>query len=435
MRKLGWIEKSVVLIALLSFGLLGRELTITLSTKSPSPLSDVGNSVTIHRRQRIAYQLYPYNVTTVVPNFNDPYQCRDYKKRHMRRRFEPNEIYETPGVLDFRTRIETDLNILFMGDSVGIQFSQAFEGAAGGYDRKVFRETASYELEEYEVHCEGLHSSPTNDGGWIAGWRITGMLRREGEDKPLPNEPGGGWVREDITVLADHMRAYRDADSITRVDFDTVVFRIPQGWITSEDVNNETLQETVELAYKLFGARSVIYVNLPLCNNYKNVSDVERMKLANRRIELFARDYKPENGTDSVQHVMALDFGRLTWMLISWNAKLLGMTRPLDIVYARKVGTFDLNDPFPPSEVHVCSRRMNPKSRFGECLRNHLSYDGMHWCMETIGGRVNAGLACLLSCAHNGEVDYTIERHLQVQECATRCNNLFMRIDSVGIEQ
>jgi hypothetical protein len=343
----------------------------------------------------------------------------------MHRRYEPKEIYQTPTVLDFTTKIETDLNVLFMGDSVGIQFSQSFEKAVGGYDRKVLRETASYELEGLEVHMEGLHVAPTMGGGWVVGWRITGMLSREGEAKPLPNEPGGGWTREDAFALTRHMNPKSKESHPT---FDTLVFRIPQGWIQSEAVKDETLQETVDVAYNLFDVHSIIFIDLPLCNNYRDISDIESMKLANQRIQNFANNYKPTNRTNSVQHVMTLNFGQLVWMMISWNAKLLGMVGSLEMIFTRKVGTIDRNDTFPPAEAHVCSRRMNPKSKFGECIRNHLSYDGMHWCMDTIGGRVNAGLACLIGCAHNDKIDYTYARHLRIQDCAKACNNRFMRI-------
>jgi hypothetical protein len=433
MRKLGCIEKSVAVITFLSFGFLGKEVKLViLPTKEETSIGRQvydPNSSSHLSRQRISYQLRPYNVTNVEPNFGDPYQCRDIKKRHMRRRFEPSAVYTTPGVFDFVPLIETDLNILFMGDSVGIQFSQAFEGAVGGYNRSVIRETSFYELEGYDVHLEGLHSAPTTGGGWIAGWRITGMLRQDGEGKPLPNEPGGGWWKEDAVALADHM--YQQGRSKSRVEpeFDSLVFRIPQGWISSEAVNTETMQETIRVAHGLFGVRSVIFVTLPLCNNYRNASDVKAMQEANERIANFAKNYQPTNNNGkSVQHVMFLDFGQLVWELISWNARLIGMQGSIESMFARKVGHVDLNDKFTPAQAHVCARKMNPKSRFGECIRNHLSYDGMHWCMETIGGRVNAGLACLIGCVHNDEAECSDERHLQVQQCARTCNNHFMRI-------
>ena len=32
------------------------------------------------------------------------------------------------------------------------------------------------------------------------------------------------------------------------------------------------------------------------------------------------------------------------------------------------------------------------------CKQNSVSFDGFHWCMETIGGKVVAALGCLMQC-------------------------------------
>jgi hypothetical protein len=69
----------------------------------------------------------------------------------------------TPGVLDFTTFLSTDLNILVMGDSVGIQISQTMEEMLGGKpeNRKVYRYCRP------KVKREALHISapPCTMGG------------------------------------------------------------------------------------------------------------------------------------------------------------------------------------------------------------------------------------------------------------------------------
>jgi hypothetical protein len=57
------------------------------------------------------------------------------------------------------------------------------------------------------------------------------------------------------------------------------------------------------------------------------------------------------------------------------------------------------------------------------CIRNRLSIDGMHWCMESIGGRVTAATACLIECSLLFP-KHTLQQLLR--QCEHRCNNDFL---------
>mmetsp|Transcript_20798 Transcript_20798/g.29656 ORF Transcript_20798/g.29656 Transcript_20798/m.29656 type:complete len:112 (-) Transcript_20798:231-566(-) len=52
-----------------------------------------------------------------------------------------SEMFDAQGVFDFTVTIQTDLHIIFFGDSVGIQFAQGFQESVGSTfaDRKVLR--------------------------------------------------------------------------------------------------------------------------------------------------------------------------------------------------------------------------------------------------------------------------------------------------------
>ena len=83
-----------------------------------------------------------------------------------------------------------------MGDSVGIQFSRGLKEATGAFgdDWSVLRYSWAWH--------EGIHvSAPVRGGGVVAGYRLLGMLREIGEDKPLPNVRGGGWNHTDVDCL------------------------------------------------------------------------------------------------------------------------------------------------------------------------------------------------------------------------------------------
>jgi len=60
--------------------------------------------------------------------------------------------------------------------------------------------------------------------------------------------------------------------------------------------------------------------------------------------------------------------------------------------------------------------------------RNRISADGMHWCLESIGGRFVGGVACLLSCVQ-------WERPFQNESfvsCEMQCNQKFMSMDHLN---
>mmetsp|Transcript_5642 Transcript_5642/g.9925 ORF Transcript_5642/g.9925 Transcript_5642/m.9925 type:complete len:163 (+) Transcript_5642:93-581(+) len=64
--------------------------------------------------------------------------------------------------------------------------------------------------------------------------------------------------------------------------------------------------------------------------------------------------------------------------------------------------------------------------------KSMISYDGMHWCMRETGGRLNAGLACLIQCSlmNNDET-----RDDVVRLCERKCNARFMSLVPLSWEE
>lgn len=59
---------------------------------------------------------------------------------------------------------------------------------------------------------------------------------------------------------------------------------------------------------------------------------------------------------------------------------------------------------FPPSIAHACAELPSDQYR-SSCKRTVITSGGKHPCMETVGARVNAGLACcLLNCVFDGNL-------------------------------
>lgn len=135
---------------------------------------------TIKPKERISYSLQSKSSTRPY-QFNDTfypfYQCRD----------RPLLPASMAKFINFTTVISTNLKIIFMGDSIAVQFAQWFHRAIGVTSEKK-RHILRYSWSNYE----GLVLAPAiRGGGQVASWRVTGMVRDDGENKPLPNQPGG----------------------------------------------------------------------------------------------------------------------------------------------------------------------------------------------------------------------------------------------------
>jgi hypothetical protein len=86
------------------------------------------------------------------------------------------------------------------------------------------------------------------------------------------------------------------------------------------------------------------------------------------------------------------------------------------------------------SIAQLCSTRVPVGS--STCEGNSISVDGMHWCLETIGGRLFAGTSCLLACAFNNETkdgSTNSATPTAIRQCEQRCNDAFMSLKSVDV--
>ena len=85
----------------------------------------------------------------------------------------------------------------------------------------------------------------------------------------------------------------------------------------------------------------------------------------------------------------------------------------------------------------VCAQpvypRMNDKNvQVEDCIRNKISRDGIHWCVETLGPRYSASIACLLGCIYNERPPESSPEGLaSVRKCEKDCNGQFMTIRPV----
>ena len=115
-------------------------------------------------------------------------------------------------MLDFNTQIRTNLNILYVGSSVGHQFAQAFEEASTPVERQVTR-FASNKRGWYQ---ENVVSSLTPYNGTISCLRITGLFLKNRMDKVRLVGRGGGWLSSDVRQLKQLAHQWRNVKSTNK---------------------------------------------------------------------------------------------------------------------------------------------------------------------------------------------------------------------------
>jgi hypothetical protein len=316
-------------------------------------------------------------------------------------------------ILKFTTTVETNMNILMLGDSVGMQFHQLLEEAAG----------ATWDHRNLFKFAWGAHESvsiaaPIQGGGVLGAFRMTGMFLEKGKGKPPPNAGGGGWLPEDTQLLLNHTYVVDNSPPQVVHAFDSMVFRIPHGWLKLGDITSATLTESLELAHEVFGVTTAVVMTLPLNNNVVNMEELMQLHEVNAMI----RDVVANWSGKGVKHVLLMDFGKWADQLTELNARLAGLNQHPANYTLERLGCTK----FPPSIAMICTKPVAPKSC--TCDRNMVSIDGLHWCMESIGGRATAAIACLLQCPLLLEDD-----EKKIKDCEKTCNHRFMSLDLLDI--
>ena len=316
---------------------------------------------------------------------------------------------------DFTTSISTNMKILSLGDSVGIQFHQILEEAVSTQPQD--RHVLEYAWGEHESIAV---AQKIDGGGLLASFRMTGMFLEKNRGKPPPNSPGGGWLPEHVSELLDykHTMNYIDKGITTSSiqNFDAMIFRIPHGWLKLNEITKETVTESIMTAKEQFGIKYVVLLTLYFNNNVETLADLQQLHETNTMIRDLVENW--DSGQTQIQ-ILLMDFGNWVDQLIEKNAQLAGMdTTPRNYTLAR----LGCMKKYPPSLAMICTDVVPEGSC--TCKRNMISIDGLHWCMESVGGRTIASIGCLLQCP-------LLSSTTRIKECEKTCNQKFMSMDSI----
>ena len=213
--------------------------------------------------------------------------------------------------------------------------------------------------------------------------------------------------------------------------YDVLIHRISHPW--KQTLHTDELWNCIELAQRNLNATVVIFVTAHLNNNIQTMDDWSNMQQMNHQVREFAKNYynsssssKPKS-PDQVDHVLVADVGRYVDSLVWYNAERLGYSLSDNETIVMDKLRMKKN---PWTIAMSCAERVETRTR--KCPQNNLFQDGMHFCMDRIGSRIHAVLACLLDCVYNtNDDDDEDHRAESIQQCEKACNDKFMSLRPV----
>lgn len=390
-----------------------------------------------HKKPNISYTFVPKKSIDYAEEW-DKCLSGSYKTKRGRHRQVRLELWDdVKAVTNFSTTLQLDkLRILVLGDSVGMQLFTILDRASGGNGIPLTdRHVVSYAF--------GDHISyGTSKNGRIGAWRTTALILESSEGKPPPNMKGGGWslstAQDLLNVTIDHTSDYTE----TVGAFDTIFFRIPHGWMSLNQIIIPHVIESLHIASQVFGARTAILLTLPFVNNVVPDKRLAWFK-KNEELRQFATNFIPNETIPGIHRLVLLDFAELTNRFIQVNAKLLGYLNNTDdseMQYLDQVRLAEFVLLVYPSAAHVCAGPTFKKQKRILCFKNALSYDGMHICPNTYGGRIVAATGCLMQCLYQdysidtgfgGIFDTSPSSQQKSVDCQRECNEKYMTLRPV----
>lgn len=119
-----------------------------------------------------------------------------------------HDTFKQSGVLDFNTRIKTNLRIAYIGESVGTQFAQALQESTGMLNIHTIRYAWG------DMH-KNSHNALVSGGGAVAGLRVTCLMLNRSRNQPRRMAPssGGGWLEYYIREMKRLMNHWRPLET------------------------------------------------------------------------------------------------------------------------------------------------------------------------------------------------------------------------------
>lgn len=321
---------------------------------------------------------------------------------------------------DFTPKVSSfNLNLLFMGDTVGSQYYEWMSKVMVDSNGDSF---GPYGPRVYDGRRLTAGSFKFENGGVISFFRNNGLLNRDFSD----NSPFTKQGQLDETVVANMIKVVGK--------YDVMVHRTPwpllPGFLVG-NMNEAIYTRILETAHEYFGVKTIIFMTSK--HNHNAYGRVETMRKDNDVIRKFVQDYQPPADGSGVQHVLLLDEDRYANLLLMVNGMKMGL-EPEEI-FTNSLTKMPWN--IRPTQSMVCDGDFTSPQSSEVCEQGHssLSYDGTMWCNE-VGVRSSSAILCLMSCIYNpndNHIAFPVSKADQGY-CQKKCNDQFMGLNEIKFE-
>ena len=218
--------------------------------------------------------------------------------------------------------------------------------------------------------------------------------------------------------------------------------------------SRDALHEAVELSFDYLEASTNIVQTIPIQNN---VRDLDNLVAMNRIIWEYVREFEATAASNiSRRKILVMDIYSLSVASYLQNSMKIGIiqndtakelqsklfSRSIDDPFHFLNLTMALNDSIKNSTVPI--RKFFNSGRIikdvvglscGEInctIQSGITEDGLHWCMNLFGGRLNAGLACVVQCSLlNSNGEDLLTNSTTMRGCERSCNAQYMSLTPV----
>ena len=217
-------------------------------------------------------------------------------------------------------------------------------------------------------------------------------------------------------------------------------------------MNSQSLEDLADTTFVEIGASTLILQTIGINNNAETLSE---LVIANRRIWEYAIEFEVANsaivssigvGPEPKRQIFIMDIFAYSITLFLYQSMEIGLiSTEFGNELSNKMENVADYDEFLNLTLSL-SEAYNHTTTFGAKKKNlhrkdgHfcadkdcntasiVSADGMHWCIEEMGERMNAGIACLTECSLHKEGDSNV---MFARLCERHCNEKYMNISPV----
>ena len=353
----------------------------------------------------------------------DIYECKLGSKFYMGPRRFPREAqildrFELPPILQDalligRTVLETDLKIFILGDSLGWQFHNL-------WSETIYGEIQIKILPDIDISLE-------KQANGIVGYMRLNSLLLNSTEESMSGKDQHFWSCNTTTELLN----WRNPGNNKTINaFDVLIYRIPIGWLTVDQITEENIIESLQLASRIFKVSSIVLVTPHFINNIRTLQEWEGLLNIRFMLHKIANDWRGYDETEfgeNLKHITIFELGEYTDQIWRLNAQLIGydITNSPNDYFLDKLS----KDCYvwPGNIVHVCAEKV-PVGQC-QCKRNMLFFDGIHMCMSNLGPRMMATWACILECLYSAN---GCTNKMECKQCTNMCNRDFFTLTNTS---